>query len=157
MVEIMQNYAIDNPINNAPVWLHNFVDIYQTLATDNLDLLSIIYHENVVFTDPMHQVQGFDNLKQYFKNLYQNLTSCNFVINHVILSADEAAIYWTMSYQHPKLNYGQRVTVDGHSHIKGAEDKVIYHRDYLDLGAMLYEQLPVFGKLTRWIKAKAAK
>jgi hypothetical protein len=60
-----------------------------------------------------------------------------------------------MNYQHPRLNSGKVVSVQGSSHLKGVEDKVIYHRDYLDLGAMLYEQLPLFGRIIRWFKKKA--
>ncbi|TWX53632.1 nuclear transport factor 2 family protein [Colwellia hornerae] len=153
----MQNNAPQDSSTPSPLWLDNFVKVYQTLSTDNLDLLSTIYHGDVVFIDPIHQLKGFNNLFEYFKNLYENLTTCDFVINNVITDKDQAAIYWTMSYQHPKLNKGKLITVIGHSHIKGYEDKIIYHRDYLDLGAMLYEQLPVLGKLIKLIKQKAAK
>jgi hypothetical protein len=139
-----------------PLWLSNFVKIYQTLSTDNLELLETIYHNEVTFIDPIHELEGFDNLFQYFQDLYENLLSCEFVINNVIAQEDQAAIYWTMSYQHPKLNKGNVINVTGSSHIKGHEDKVIYHRDYLDLGSMLYEQLPFLGKLIKLIKNKAA-
>jgi hypothetical protein len=139
-----------------PLWLSNFVKIYQTLSTDNLELLATIYHREVTFIDPIHELKGFDNLFQYFQDLYENLVSCDFVISNVIAQEDQAAIYWTMSYQHPKLNKGNVINVTGSSYIKGYEDKVIYHRDYLDLGSMLYEQLPVLGKLIKLIKNKAA-
>jgi hypothetical protein len=151
----MQHKIINNLPAETPLWLTNFVSVYQVLSTTNLDLLGTIYHKEVTFIDPMHQVEGFDELFNYFENLYQNLTSCDFVIEKVICQGDEAAIYWQMSYQHAKLNKGEVVTVYGNSHLKGEQDKVIYHRDYLDLGAMLYEQLPIFGKLTKWIKTKA--
>ena len=152
----MKNKVFNNLPSHFPLWLTNFVSVYQTLSTTNLDLLSTIYHPNVTFIDPIHQVEGFDELFHYFKNLYENLSFCEFVIDNVIAQENEAAIYWTMSYQHNKLNKGELVTVLGTSHIKGEQGKVIYHRDYLDLGAMLYEQLPLFGKLTKWIKNKAA-
>ena len=152
----MQNNAFQDKTANMPLWLRNFVQVYQTLSTDNLDLLSMIYHKDIVFIDPLHELKGFDNLFEYFQNLYENLTSCEFVINNIIANEDQAAIYWTMSYHHPKLNGGNIVNVTGSSNIKGHEDKVIYHRDYLDLGAMLYEQLPVLNKLIRFIKKKAA-
>lgn len=152
----MQSQLNNNLSSDMPLWLSNFVSVYQTLSTENLDLLAKIYHPNVTFIDPMHQVEGFDDLSDYFKRLYENLSSCEFVIDNVITENDQAAIYWKMSYQHAKLNKGKIVTVFGHSHIKGEQNKVIYHRDYLDLGAMLYEQLPFFGKLTKWIKAKAS-
>ncbi|MBA6304690.1 nuclear transport factor 2 family protein [Colwellia sp. MB02u-14] len=139
-----------------PLWLSNFVKIYQTLSTNNLELLETIYHNEVTFIDPIHELKGFDNLFQYFQDLYENLISCEFVISNIIAQEDQAAIYWTMSYQHPKLNKGNVINVTGSSYIKGHEDKVIYHRDYLDLGSMLYEQLPVLGKLIKLIKNKAA-
>ena len=152
----MQKNQFNRLPKDSPAWLSNFVSIYQTLATNNLDLLVKIYHNDITFIDPIHQVEGFEDLYQYFSSLYQNLSTCEFVINNVIFDGNEAAIYWTMTYQHTKLNKGELVTVSGSSHIQGKEGKVIYHRDYLDLGAMLYEQIPLFGTLTKWIKAKAA-
>lgn len=140
-----------------PVWLRNFVVIYQQLDTDNLELLKEIYHAEITFIDPLHQVSGFDNLHQYFTGLYQNLSACTFKINEVFTQGQQAAIYWQMQYQHKQLNQGRMVTVTGHSHIKANEDKVIYHRDYLDAGAMLYEQLPVIGRVIQWVKRRASR
>ncbi len=152
----MQKNQLNSLPKASPAWLNNFVNVYQTLGTDNLDLLETIYHSNIIFIDPLHKVEGINDLHQYFESLYQNLLMCEFVIDNIIANNNEAAIYWKMTYQHKKLNKGKEVTVCGSSHIKGQEDKVTYHRDYLDVGAMLYEQLPLFGKLTKWIKAKAA-
>ncbi|MBU2893240.1 nuclear transport factor 2 family protein [Colwellia sp. D2M02] len=140
-----------------PLWLTQFMAVYQQLSTDNLALLKTIYHQDIHFIDPMHEIQGLDDLCQYFKGLYENVFSCEFTINHVIVQENEAAIYWCMRYCHPKLNKGNVIMVDGHSHIKSTADKIIYHRDYLDLGEMLYEHLPLLGKVTQWIKARAAK
>lgn len=153
----MQKNQFNRLPKESPPWLNNFVSVYQTLSINNLDLLDTIYHADIIFIDPLHKVEGIDDLHTYFESLYQNLLMCEFVIDNVIYAGDEAAIYWTMTYQHQKLNKGKIVKVCGSSHIKGQEDKVTYHRDYLDLGAMLYEQLPLFGKLTKWIKAKAAR
>lgn len=152
----MENKTLEHTLKGAPLWLTNFVLVYQQLSKENLQLLANIYHKNVTFIDPLHTVEGFDDLYQYFQNLYQNLSACDFVIDEVIWQDSQASLFWTMTYQHPKLNKGKMVTVVGTSHIKGEDDKVIYHRDYLDLGAMLYEQLPILGKLTKWIKTKAA-
>lgn len=140
-----------------PQWLESFVEIYQSLSTDNLHLLEQVYHRQVTFVDPMHEIEGFDNLKQYFDALYTNLSSCEFIIEEVIEQPEQAAIYWKMTYCHSKLNKGQPIEVQGHSHIKGQDGKVVFHRDYIDLGAMLYEHLPVIGKLTKWIKKRAGQ
>ena len=146
---------LSDPAQHAQ-WLVNFMTIYQKLSTDNLHLLADIYHQDIVFIDPMHQLVGFEQLKNYFNGLYQRLSHCEFKIEQVISQGSEAAIYWQMNYQHPHLNSGEMVSVQGSSHIKGAGDKVIYHRDYVDLGAMLYEQLPILGRVIHWLKIRAA-
>lgn len=144
-------------MNNEPDWLNEFTSVYQKLNTDNLVLLNSIYHQEITFIDPIHEIKGLEELQQYFQGLYQNLESCQFIISEVISQPNQAAIYWKMTYQHPKLNKGNEVSVFGSSHLKAKEGKVIYHRDFLDLGSMLYEQLPVLGKVIRLIKSKAAK
>lgn len=142
--------------DNWPLWLEKFVDIYQKLNTDNLTLLSSIYHDDITFMDPVHKVEGLVDLHKYFEGLYTNLSHCDFVIHDVIFNDKHAAIYWEMTYKHAKLNRGEEVAVSGTSRITGVNDKVIFHRDYLDLGVMLYEQLPVIGRVIKWIKTKAA-
>lgn len=149
--------SVNNKKSISSAWLQNFSDIYQQLSTDNLHLIEQIYHSDVVFSDPIHRIQGLQQLKSYFDGLYTNLSSCDFIIDHVVEQGDEATVFWTMTYQHNKLNKGQSVTVEGCSHLTASEGKVIYHRDYLDLGAMLYEQIPFLGNAIKWIKHKAAK
>ena len=152
----MEIKTLEQTLQDSPLWLSNFVCVYQKLSKENLKLLASIYHENVIFIDPLHTVKGFEHLHQYFQSLYQNLSACDFVIEEVIWQDSQASLFWTMTYQHPKLHKGKVVTVAGTSHIKGQGDKVTYHRDFLDLGVMLYEQLPILGKLIKWIKTKAA-
>jgi hypothetical protein len=157
MVMTMQNISVQSPPLEYPSWLDSFINVYQGLSKDNLEVLGIIYHQDVIFEDPIHRIESLDHLYQYFKGLYQNLSFCDFIIEEVIFENSSAAIYWKMTYKHNKLNKGKSVTVFGNSLIKAQDNKVIYHRDYLDLGIMLYEQLPIIGKLIRWIKLKAAK
>jgi len=137
-------------------WLTNFINVYHQLSTDNLQLLNGIYHAKVDFIDPIHEIHGFDALSHYFDGLYQNVSYCQFNVHHVVETELEAAIYWTMIYQHKQLNGGEKITVTGSSHLKAFEGKVIYHRDYIDLGEMLYENIPLLGRLIIWIKKRAA-
>ncbi|MEL7287824.1 MAG: nuclear transport factor 2 family protein, partial [Pseudomonadota bacterium] len=61
---------------------------------------------------------------------------------------------WTMDLQHPKLQKGAPISVNGVSHLKFRDGQVIYHRDYFDLGEMLYENLPLLGSVVRTIKQR---
>lgn len=155
----MLESVMDNKQRQAliqPVWLVNFVEQYQKLGVDNLELLTSIYHKDVVFRDPIHELKGFNALNQYFQNLYQNLSACYFVVNDTFYENDQAAVYWTMTFIHPKLAKGKAVSVEGHTYLRGEGNKVIYHRDYVDIGAMVYEHVPVVGKAIRWLKNRMA-
>jgi hypothetical protein len=36
----------------------------------------------------------------------------------------------------------------------GADGKVIFHQDYFDAGAFLYEKILILGREIRWIKSR---
>ncbi|QYK14332.1 nuclear transport factor 2 family protein [Shewanella rhizosphaerae] len=139
----------------SALWLQNFTAVYRELGTDNLEALRKIYHPEVVFCDPLHRVEGLDNLLGYFQGLYRQVISCEFTIEHVFEHQGEAAVYWTMTFRHKQLNASQPIVVEGHSRLKAKDNKVVYHRDYFDVGAMLYEQLPLLGGLIRAVKRRA--
>ncbi|TKB47470.1 nuclear transport factor 2 family protein [Thalassotalea mangrovi] len=140
-----------------PLWLATFLDVYQRLSTDNLNLLTQVYSDDVRFQDPLHVIEGQKQLIAYFDLLYTNLSECRFTISEVFSDGAQAAIYWQMIFVHPKLNGGKAVQVEGHSRLKAKGDRVGYHRDYLDVGAMLYEHIPVLGRLVKLIKSRAGQ
>ncbi|NVK25500.1 MAG: nuclear transport factor 2 family protein [Gammaproteobacteria bacterium] len=144
-------------VEHNPIWLTKFVNVYENLATDNLDLLLDLYHQDIYFQDPLHELKGLSQLTEYFDGLYENLITCQFNIHSAVCDGTQASLYWTMTFEHPKLAKGVPVEVDGNSLIKGNADKVTYHRDYYDVGAMLYEQLPLLGRVIRHIKTRAAQ
>lgn len=137
-------------------WLEKFVQVYSTLGTDNLTTLESIYHPDVTFVDPLHKVEGYSALLDSFQQSYSNILQCDFYIEHLLESGNEASVYWTMEFRHKKLNGGEPVSVEGHSHLKAQDDLVIYHRDYLDVGAMIYEHVPLLGFMVKAVKRKAA-
>ncbi|WP_448568248.1 nuclear transport factor 2 family protein [Thalassotalea ganghwensis] len=150
-----QVQASHNDPQGQPVWLKRFVEAYQQLGVKDFTSLERVYHDEIVFIDPLHRLVGKAVLLDYFKGLYTHLVSCQFSIDSVFVSDDQAAVYWRMTYQHPKLNRGQPVEVSGHSHLKGNGEQVYYHRDYLDAGAMLYEHIPLLGSLVKLVKKRA--
>ena len=135
--------------------LDQFCQFYQALSKDNLQALSNVYSEQVVFCDPVHRLQGLSALQDYFQNLLANVDSCIFAIDHVVEQEGQAYVRWQMAIQHPRLNKGAVINVPGVSHLEYSE-KIDYHRDYFDLGAMLYENIPWLGALIRAVKRRLA-
>jgi limonene-1,2-epoxide hydrolase len=132
-------------------------EVYQKLNKNNLHLLEQIYHKDVVFEDSAHRLEGWVQLSAYFDSLYTNVIKCDFDIRHHQQVEDSGFLTWTMQLQHPKLNGGEAVNVNGVSHIRFSGDRVIFHRDYFDLGEMLYENIPLLGFVIKNIKQRLGK
>lgn len=126
--------------------LDNFLTTYQILNKYNLMRLQDIYADNVVFIDPVHEINGLDDLTKYFIGLYENIDHISFSYADTLSVENTASVYWQMTYSHPKLNKGKDIQMEGNTLLKfNADGKVIYHHDYFDLGAMIYEHVPLLG------------
>ncbi|WP_028580165.1 nuclear transport factor 2 family protein [Desulfogranum japonicum] len=133
--------------------MNAFFEIYNQLHKDNLELLRDVYSKDVVFVDPAHEIQGIEELITYFSALYSNVDSISFDFTDHLLVEDSGYVRWKMTFSHKRLNRGLPVMVDGVTYLQFDSAKMVdYHRDYFDLGAMLYEQIPVLGKVIRTIK-----
>lgn len=150
------NQARDENLVPLDHHLDGFVRRYNELNKSNLSELSELYTPDVTFVDPIHEIKGLDALTEYFEHLYENMLECEFSVFERFHNGSDAAIYWQMKYSHKKINRGRLVKVEGHSHLKFIEGKVHYHRDYYDLGELLYEQLPLIGSVVKTIKSKAS-
>ncbi len=125
---------------------------FNSLGANNVELLKEVYSENIVFEDPAHQIIGLDSFMLYCHNLYKNVSKCKFEFIHVSKLDGVAFLEWNMYLIHPRLNKGNEIIVPGISKII-FDDKITSHRDYFDLGAMLYEKLPCIGGIIRKIKS----
>jgi hypothetical protein len=138
----------------SPV-LDRFCDFYRSFDQRPLSELATIYHADIEFQDPVHKVSGLADLQAYFERSMQQVTRCRFDIEQLSEIDGEAYVRWNMQLVHPQLNGGKPVTVPGVSHLRFAE-LIHHHRDYFDLGVMLYEQLPLLGRVIRAIKRRLA-
>ncbi|MBD1584049.1 nuclear transport factor 2 family protein [Pseudoalteromonas sp. S16_S37] len=141
--------------------MHNviarFIDMYNVLSADNLSPLEQVYHDDIQFIDPLHKVNGLSQLRAYFANMYANVRSIHFDITETFNVEDNGFVYWQMRFQHKRINGGKEVVVNGHSHLRFKDDKIIYHQDYFDAAAMLYRNLPLLKQLIGFIDKRATK
>ena len=133
--------------------VERFKQIYSGLTVRSLGLLNELYSDDVEFQDPFRRIAGLHALPQYLDALYAQVEACSFRFEDDVRQGNCAVLTWTMQLNHPRLNAGAAVTVPGSTLIR-FRDKVFYHRDYFDAGAMVYEQLPLIGMLIRTIKGR---
>ncbi|AZF03537.1 nuclear transport factor 2 family protein [Pseudomonas sp. R5-89-07] len=135
-------------------FLRRFGHTFATLDKHNLHLLDSLYSEDIVFADPLHEVHGLPQLHRYFAQLYSNVSQLGFDFHGFDQTAEgEGYLRWTMSFRHPRLAGGKLIQVPGCSHLMW-RDKVYRHRDYFDVGALLYEHVPVLGGVISWLKRR---
>ena len=133
--------------------VQTFQDVYRELNKHNIGDIGRLYSDDVMFTDPFHEIHGLTQLIKYFTHMYKNVKACSFEFTDVLINGNTAAIFWTMNLAHNKLNHGKHVSVTGSSLIR-FDTKIVYHRDYFDAGALIYERVPLLGGIIRNIKAR---
>jgi hypothetical protein len=133
--------------------------LFNNFNKETLHLADDFYDPDVVFVDPIVDLKGRDALKAYYADMYENVTSIRFDFSGGFEKDEEAVVFWTMEVRAKGLKGGDPVLLDGSSHIRfgGESGKVIYHRDYFDVGAFVYENVPVLGSLVRYAKKRLSK
>ncbi|MDB6442531.1 nuclear transport factor 2 family protein [Pseudomonas sp. 21TX0197] len=137
-------------------YLQQFAERFASLDGDNLDTLEKLYSEDVVFCDPLHHIRGLQDLRAYFAQLYANAEDIRYLISGTDeVQPGQGYLRWTLQFRHSRLAHGQQITLQGCSHLQW-HDRVHFHQDYFDAGALLYEHIPVMGGAIRWLKGRLA-
>ena len=133
-------------------------DFFDKLNKNNLNLVDEFYDKKTVFQDPIHKIVGSEAVKNYYAGLYKNVEYIRFDYGKSIEAGDTVNLVWTMHLKAPALDKNE-FKVDGVSIITfgGPETKVIFHRDYFDMGEFVYERIPILKSVIGYIKAKLSK
>lgn len=128
---------------------------FNTLNKNNVaEVVDEFYHADLEFSDPIVKVKGREAMKKYYSGMYKNVKAVKFNFNEFVVMNDTVVGVWVMTLQTDALNGGEPFTVEGNSLIRFRDGKAIYHRDYFDVGAMVYEKIPVVGWMVRKVKSK---
>jgi len=137
--------------------LDQFSTFYTDLASMKIDQLAYIYSEDVEFIDPIASHQGIEAVKTYFSRLLKNAKGCRFTIHSKqTVNSNDFVVTWTMRYSSKSINQGDPVIVDGVTLLRTNNNMIVYHRDYYDLGQMVYENIPILGFLVKKIRKRMA-
>lgn len=128
--------------------------LYSDFLAADSGSIAEVYAEKVVFSDPVHRIEGLASMQAYFAGVAENLKECRFEFDHTLVEGSTVNLWWTMHYRHPRLRGGAPLTLRGASLLKLdlEKDRVLEHEDIYDLGAMVYEQVPVLGAVLRYVK-----
>jgi hypothetical protein len=147
--------ALGAPPEPAQRLLQQLKAFYAGFSLPTLATLDSIYTQDVEFRDPVHTMHGCLALKSYMRRMASNMTHYRIIYQDELVGPNSAYLTWEMEVAHPRLKGGQPFTVRGMSQLKFT-GKVYYHEDSYDLGALVYEQVPVLGVVARGLKQRLA-
>lgn len=130
---------------------------YGTFDENTWAKLASLYHQDAHFVDPVHDIRGHGAIEGYFKEMCESVQHCEFQLNAPVITEQKVVVSWQMIYRHKVLNSGNDIAVDGISTLTLSNGLIVEHRDYYDLGQMLYERIPVLGALIRMLRRRLAK
>lgn len=131
---------------------------FESLNKNTMHLVDEFYDRDILFRDPMVEIKNRQDMKNYYINMYKNVESVSWNFPDEIIDKNKTVLVWRMTLVAKNFNGNKPLHLDGTSVIKfgGKEGKAIYHRDYFDMGAFVYEGIPILGKMVRFVKNKLA-
>jgi hypothetical protein len=142
--------------NAKQLLLNNFKAFYQNSAELHLEQIDALYTQDIEFRDPLHTILGILALKSYMKNLYATSRDIRFEYTDELYGENWATISWLMHFRHPSLAGGKLISVRGITQIRFT-DRIFYHEDFYDLGAMIYQHVPILGRIIRFINQRIGR
>lgn len=139
--------------------LKRFSEMYSDVCQTSPEDLASIYADNITFIDPITTHHGLGAVQDYFASLLHQAQRCEFDIATIAQVSEPHGnfthvVNWTMLLV---LKQGDKViTLDGTTQLTVEDDRIVYHKDYYDLGEMVYENIPLLGFIIRKIKKRLA-
>ncbi len=131
--------------------LDRFRALYANSSSLSRQQLETVYEPGIIFKDPVHRIEGMDALSDYMETMYANVEQCSFNYLDEIIADGRAAVKWDMEFRHKRLGGGKSILVRGVTMIE-FRDLIYSHEDIFDLGAMIYENVPLVGAQVRYLK-----
>lgn len=148
--------SVEHNTKNTPDLVAEFKHAYASFDTATIAKLKQLYDPAITFIDPLHRVEGWTALERYFASSALNLDYCRFEFIDALVGDTSAFFKWHMHYSHRKIARGKPLRLVGASEIKFSE-RITYHEDFYDLGAMVYEHIPLIGLGVQKIKMCMAR
>ncbi len=128
--------------------------VYESLRATQTGVWDEHYSSDVVFENPVGEIQGREALIKYYQTQYKNMHDMRFEFKPDAIAGDRHLVSWVMYVRSSTLNGGEEVSVHGVSEIEfqAESTQIIYQRDYFDMGEFLYENVPVLGPVIRLVK-----
>ena len=133
--------------------LTEFKERFLNLNESTLDEIISYYDKNVFFKDPFNEFNGREKLKKIFIHMFITFKNPHFVFIDTIENSEGIFLTWDFIFSYKEKLF----KIHGSSHLKlNDKEKIVYHRDYWDVGEELLLKIPFIKILYRFFHNKLA-
>jgi|TARA_B110000093_G_scaffold182898_2_gene231014 ketosteroid isomerase-like protein len=132
----------------------SLVDAYQSLGEGDSSKVAALYAEDIYFEDPTQGIQGKSALMSHIDSTFLNIENFSFKSHKTLAGDTDVFISWTQIFTHKRLAGGKTIRVEGSTYLKTRNGRIYYQRDYFDLGAVVYENLPIIGAVIKRLRSR---
>ena len=133
--------------------LREFKEWFTNLNESTLDNIVSYYDENVFFKDPFNEFNGREKLKNLFIHMFITLKNPHFVFIDNIENSEGVFLTWDFIFSYKEKLF----KIHGSSHLKlNDKEKIVYHRDYWDVGEEILLKIPLIKSLYGFFQSKLA-
>jgi len=129
-------------------------DFYMNLADTEWAKIDQIYADDICFRDPINTLRGRAKLHHYLHDYSSQLRGCRFEYLDQVMLSGRVYIKWDMYFFRANSKAKKIINVRGVSQLEFDERGIYFHENFYDVGAMIYENVPVVGRGIRWLKNK---
>lgn len=129
--------------------IEKFKKYFSEIDFSKESVLREIYASDIVFIDPIHEIQGIENLILYFRKLNSNLVHGSFQFESEDICKNKVYLTWTLTL---KLKRPAKTVRARGISVLLIDRKIIAQRDFFDAGELFYENIPFLGRLNRVLK-----
>ncbi len=131
--------------------LREFKEWFINLNESTLDNIVTYDDENVFFKDPFNEFNGREKLKKLFIHMFNTLKNPHFVFIDNIENSEGVFLTWDFIFSYKEKLF----KIHGSSHLKlNDEEKIVYHRDYWDVGEEILLKIPLIKSLYGFFQRK---
>ena len=145
---------MDRPVNPTAA-ADRIVALFESMTPEHVRALDAYYTIDAWFKDPFNEVRGLPAVQRIYAHMFEALDAPRFTVTSRIQQGNEVFLAWDFRFGFRSFRRGREQLVRGASHLTLAPDgRIASHRDYWDAAEEVYEKLPVFGSLMRWLKRR---
>ncbi len=116
-----------------------------------IEKIAPLYDENVRFTDPIQTLDGRQAFIDMNRRLVARSRELRFDVFDRAVEGDNIFFAWRMVFA---MKVGPRLEIDGTSHLRVKDGRIVFHRDYWDLAGSVADSIPLAAPFYRALVAK---